>query len=142
MTFALIGANFVGFAIQIVGGDPITYGYSLTSAKVTSGQDVPSEKLIKTRVPVSHPAKGQGETHYTEMWVRVPYHHGPVPIQLTLLTSMFMHGGWVHLLGNMWFLWIFGSLVEKMLPRVLFLIYYWPVVSGRRWRTSMPIRNW
>src|SRR5262249_44588838 len=69
-------------------------------------------------------ANGKVQTRDTETWVRVPYHHGPVPIHLTLLTSMFMHGGWVHLLGNMWFLWIFGSLVEKMIPRPLFLIYY------------------
>jgi membrane associated rhomboid family serine protease len=124
VTFALIGINFVCFAVQLIGGDPINYGYSLTPAKVVTGKDVPSDKLIKVRVPVSHPAKGQAEIRYTEMWVRVPYHHGPVPIHLTLLTSMFMHGGWVHLLGNMWFLWIFGSLVEKMLPHVLFLIYY------------------
>src|SRR5262249_25018749 len=112
------------FAIQIIGGDPINYGYSLTAAKVASGQDVPSDKLIKIHQTVSIKANGKVQTRDTETWVRVPYHHGPVPIHLTLLTSMFMHGGWVHLLGNMWFLWIFGSLVEKMIPRLLFLIYY------------------
>src|SRR5436305_3254185 len=39
-------------------------------------------------------------------------------------TSMFMHGGWEHILGNMLFLWIFGNNVEDALGRVRFLIWY------------------
>lgn len=42
----------------------------------------------------------------------------------TLITSMFMHGGWLHLIGNMWFLWIFGDNVENAIGRVKFLIFY------------------
>ena len=41
-----------------------------------------------------------------------------------LLTSMFLHGGWLHLLGNLWFLWIFGNNVEDALGRVRFLGFY------------------
>jgi membrane associated rhomboid family serine protease len=41
-----------------------------------------------------------------------------------LLTSMFMHGSWMHLLGNMWFLWIFGNNVEDSMGRVRFVVYY------------------
>src|SRR6185503_19555998 len=37
---------------------------------------------------------------------------GSIPVWLTPLTSMFMHQGWTHLLGNMWFLWLFGRAVE------------------------------
>jgi membrane associated rhomboid family serine protease len=43
---------------------------------------------------------------------------------LTLFTSMFMHGGWGHLLGNMLFLWIFGNNVEDTLGRVRFVFFY------------------
>jgi len=39
-------------------------------------------------------------------------------------TSMFLHGGWLHLIGNMWFLWIFGDNVEDALGPVRFLIFY------------------
>jgi membrane associated rhomboid family serine protease len=39
-------------------------------------------------------------------------------------TSMFMHGGWEHILGNMLFLWIFGNNVEDSLGRVRFLVWY------------------
>ena len=43
---------------------------------------------------------------------------------LGMFTSMFLHGGWLHLLGNMLFLWIFGNNVEDRLGRVPFLIFY------------------
>src|SRR3970282_1212417 len=65
---------------------------------------------------------------------------GMVPAQLTafptppdisfadatvpFLTSMFLHGGWLHLIGNMWFLWIFGDNVEDYLGHVRFLLFY------------------
>jgi len=41
-----------------------------------------------------------------------------------LLTSMFLHGSWMHLLGNMWFLWIFGDNVEDSMSRPRFLAFY------------------
>jgi rhomboid family protein len=42
----------------------------------------------------------------------------------TVLTSMFMHGGWLHLIGNMWFLWIFGNNVEDSSGPLRFLLFY------------------
>jgi len=47
-----------------------------------------------------------------------------VPPWLTVFTSMFMHAGWLHLLGNMLFLWIFGNNVEDRLGRLRFLLFY------------------
>jgi membrane associated rhomboid family serine protease len=41
-----------------------------------------------------------------------------------MLTSMFLHGGWLHLIGNMWTLWIFGDNVEDRLGRGRYLLYY------------------
>jgi membrane associated rhomboid family serine protease len=43
---------------------------------------------------------------------------------LTPLTSMFMHGGWFHILGNMWFLWVFGDNVEDAMGPVRYVIFY------------------
>jgi membrane associated rhomboid family serine protease len=43
---------------------------------------------------------------------------------LSLVTSMFMHGGWMHLLGNMLFLWVFGDNVEDSMGHLRFLIFY------------------
>jgi membrane associated rhomboid family serine protease len=53
----------------------------------------------------------------------------PIPINeapwwVTLFTSMFMHGGWLHIAGNMLFLWVFGNNVEDRLGRVKFLLFY------------------
>lgn len=45
-------------------------------------------------------------------------------IASTLLTSLFLHGGWIHLLGNMWFLWIFGNNVEDRLGHFTFTAFY------------------
>ena len=50
----------------------------------------------------------------------------PAPLQIlaSVLTSMFLHGGWLHVLGNMWFLWIFGNNVEDRLGPAIYLIFY------------------
>ena len=42
----------------------------------------------------------------------------------SVLTSMFLHGGWMHVLGNMWFLWIFGDNVEDILGHAKYLLFY------------------
>lgn len=46
------------------------------------------------------------------------------PVYLTLLTSMFLHGGWFHILGNMLFLWVFGDNVEDAMGPVRYLVFY------------------
>ena len=51
-----------------------------------------------------------------------------VPLPLTIFTAMFMHGGWLHLLSNMLYLWIFGDNIEDILGHVKYLIFY--IVCG------------
>lgn len=48
----------------------------------------------------------------------------PVPNYSTLITSMFMHGGWFHLIGNMMFLWVFGNNIEDAMGHVRFAVFY------------------
>jgi membrane associated rhomboid family serine protease len=48
--------------------------------------------------------------------------------EVTAVTAMFMHGGWLHLLGNMLFLWIFGNNVEDAMGKIRFLVFY--LLSG------------
>lgn len=58
-------------------------------------------------------------------------HYALVPDHLrpySLITSMFLHGGWFHLIGNMWFLWVFGSHIEDALGSARFLVFY--LISG------------
>jgi membrane associated rhomboid family serine protease len=54
--------------------------------------------------------------------VRLPAEPGQ--IYLSMVTTMFLHGGWLHLVGNMWFLWLFGNNVEDRLGHLLFLCFY------------------
>lgn len=59
-----------------------------------------------------------------ESFIRV---YGVVPARLessTLLSSMFLHGGWAHVIGNMWFLWIFGDNVEDRMGHTRFVVFY------------------
>jgi membrane associated rhomboid family serine protease len=51
-------------------------------------------------------------------------HFYMVPTWMTIFTSMFMHGGWLHLLGNMLFLWIFGNNIEDRLGHTRYLVFY------------------
>ncbi|MBH0191884.1 MAG: rhomboid family intramembrane serine protease [Nitrospira sp.] len=51
-----------------------------------------------------------------------------IPVGLTLVTSMFLHGGWMHLLGNMLYLWIFGNNIEDVMGHVKYAVFY--VLSG------------
>jgi membrane associated rhomboid family serine protease len=57
---------------------------------------------------------------FVEHYAMVPDH-----LRLTaLITSMFLHGGWLHVIGNMWFLWVFGSHIEDVMGAPRFLLFY------------------
>ena len=63
---------------------------------------------------------------FVERWAFIParFASNPAANFATIFTAMFMHGGWLHLLGNMLFLWIFGDNVEDRLGHVKFLVFY------------------
>ena len=68
----------------------------------------------------------RGAVSAFEIFIR---NFGLVPVELfdkpyTLITHMFLHGGWLHIIGNMWFLWIFGDNVEDKLGRARYLAFY------------------
>jgi membrane associated rhomboid family serine protease len=107
-TLLFIAVNIGVFVLLQLGNDAFTYGYSAIPREITSGVDL----VRSVRVDIG----GQS--------VLIPMAPGPKPIQLTLLTSIFMHGGWGHLLGNMLFLFIFGDNVEHALGRVLYPLFY------------------
>jgi membrane associated rhomboid family serine protease len=67
-----------------------------------------------------------GGDAFVEKWAFVPsrFLADPSGDSLTLLTSIFMHAGWVHLGGNMLYLWIFGDNVEDRFGRVKFTLFY------------------
>jgi len=47
-----------------------------------------------------------------------------VPASISLMTSMFLHGGWMHLIGNMLYLWIFGNNIEDVMGHTKFILFY------------------
>jgi membrane associated rhomboid family serine protease len=104
VTYTLIALNFAVFLLLQIPSDAFTYGFSVIPYEITRGED-----LI-----------GPVRTSLGPM----PQAPGPAPIYLTILSAMFMHGGWGHLLGNMLYLWIFGDNVEDALGHVKFLIFY------------------
>jgi membrane associated rhomboid family serine protease len=81
--------------------------------------------LIALNVLVFFIELNQGES-FIRQWAVVPRQlvANPSAEIPTIFTSMFMHAGWMHLLGNMLFLWIFGDNVEDRLGRAKFLIFY------------------
>jgi membrane associated rhomboid family serine protease len=81
--------------------------------------------LIALNVLVFFLELNNGEA-FIQRWAFIPsrFQSDPVGDIVTLFTSMFMHAGWAHLLGNMLYLWIFGDNVEDRLGHVLYLVFY------------------
>jgi membrane associated rhomboid family serine protease len=67
-----------------------------------------------------------GGQAFIQQWAFVPrrFADNPAGQAQTVLTAMFMHGGWLHLFGNMLYLWIFGDNVEDELGHLQFLVFY------------------
>jgi membrane associated rhomboid family serine protease len=91
----------------------------------------PQPIVVPVERPVQVPFFGQRS-------MTQPLELPPVPRQIwaSLVTCMFLHGSWMHLLGNMWFLWLFGNNVEDRLGGLLYLLFYLGggvVASGVHW---------
>lgn len=114
VNYAFIALNVFVFLVLQEAGDPnnhFTYAYSVVPKEILTGHDV------QDRLVVVHPVTG-------EKVGQIDLQPTPFSVYLTLLTSMFMHGGWGHLLGNMLFLWIFGDNVEDYLGHLRYLLFY------------------
>ncbi len=114
VTATLIGINVAVFVLlQGMGAEnAFTSGWAAVPFELTTGEDL----VVAREITVA------GQTYL------IPQAPGPMPIQLTLLSSMFMHGGLLHLAGNMLFLWVFGDNVEHRAGPVPFLVAY--LVAG------------
>src|SRR5688572_3016571 len=110
VTLALIGLNVaVFFLFQDFGaGNDFTLGWSAIPLEIVNGVD-----LVRPQ-----PVEIGGRN------VLIDQAPGPSPIQLTLLSSMFMHADLLHLAGNMLFLWVFGDNVEHRAGPLLYLPIY------------------
>lgn len=113
VTICLILANIAVFVLlQGFGSNEnFTYAFSTVPHEIVTGQDV--ARTIGVADPLSGDPVGSIALQPT-----------PGSVYLTLLTSMFMHGGFMHLFGNMLFLWIFGDNLEHAMGGKKFLLFY------------------
>jgi len=112
LTWAIVAACCYVWYRQLTGGEAYTMGWSAIPYEITHGVD-----LIHTQEIV---IEGSAE--------KIQHARGPQPIYVTLLSSMFMHGSWMHLIGNMIYMLVFADQIEARLRRFRFLIFY--VVCG------------
>src|SRR3712207_2695260 len=113
VNYALIVANVLVFVLlQGIGtNEQFTYAFSTVPQEIATGVDI--DRPVLVRDPLSGDPVG-----------RIDLQPTPGSVYLTLLTSMFMHGGIMHLLGNMLFLWIFGDNIEDDLGHARYAAFY------------------
>ncbi|MGK0187485.1 MAG: membrane associated rhomboid family serine protease [Verrucomicrobiales bacterium] len=111
VTWVFLGVNVLVFIYQL-SNPSFTYGWSVVPAEIMTGVDFVEPVLVSVG----------------DQAVPIPQEPGPMPIYLTLISSMFMHGGWGHIGGNMLYLWIFGDNVEHRFGHVRFILFY--LISG------------
>ena len=108
VTYALIAINLVVWLIELSLGDKFINGWSEVPFEITHNTDLVGLQSIH--------AGGQS--------VSIHLYPGPKPIFLTLLSAMFMHASWLHIGGNMLYLWIFGDNIEDRIGHGKFLVFY------------------
>lgn len=121
-TIAIIVINGVVFlwsrGLPPVGQEALAYQWGFVPARI--GQLVTHRRIA---VPVGPDVQPRWPWGGMQRPVIV-LEPRPAQIALTLVTCLFLHGGWMHLLGNMWFLWLFGENVEDRLGHAGFLLFY------------------
>jgi len=109
VNLAIIAINVLVFVLLQLPSDAFTMGFSVIPKEITHGIDLIGPVQI---------ALPDGTSTVID---EAP---GPSPIWLTLFTSIFMHGGWTHLGGNMLFLFIFGDNIERLFGSLKYLVFY------------------
>jgi len=114
VNYFLIALNVIVFIFfqGMTGDNRFTYSFSTVPGEILSGHDIVTNAQV-----IPDPYTGQNIS-YPGLGVT------PVPVYFTLITSMFMHGGWAHLLGNMLYLWIFGDNIEDAIGHRKYLFFY------------------
>jgi membrane associated rhomboid family serine protease len=112
VTVGLIALNVLAWLLVQGAGSPLALARSVCNLGLISGE-LTGALPPGTRMPI-----GEGLVCMTDPGRQLSH----------LLTSMFLHGSWLHLLGNMWFLWLFGNNVEDSMSRPRFVGFY--LLSG------------
>jgi membrane associated rhomboid family serine protease len=108
VVWILIAINGYAWILTLERGDAFLASYATIPYEITSGLDLLTPKIAAIG--------GHVEV--------IPQGPGPHPVYLTLITSMFLHGSWLHIIGNMIYLNIFGDQIEDRFGHIKFLIFY------------------
>lgn len=113
VNYILIALNIIVFIVyQKFGTNTnFTYSYATVPAEIMSGHDIVTSSLI-----VSDPVSGR-QVEIPGLGITA------IPVWCTLVTAMFMHGGFAHLGGNILYLWIFGDNIEDKLGHFKYLFF-------------------
>jgi membrane associated rhomboid family serine protease len=111
VNYVFIGINILVFVLlQGLGGnDAFNYAFSLVPREITSGVDIIGSQLVQDSL---------GNVG------RVQHYDTPLPVYFNFLSSMFMHGGFMHIFGNMLFLWVFGDNLEDRIGHIRYACFY------------------
>jgi membrane associated rhomboid family serine protease len=118
VNYALIAINALVFVgLQSFGADErFTRTWSTVPLEIVTGKDIVTKDEVEFNRQTG------------EIIVFPGLQPTPISVYLTLITSMFMHGGIAHILGNMLFLWIFGDNIEDIMGHARYLAFY--LISG------------
>lgn len=123
VNYTIIAINVVVFVVfQGLGTNlQFTYAFSAVPHEIMTGEDVITEDRVLVDARTGRPIVDPDTRQPVVMPGLQPT---PISVYITLITSIFMHGGIAHLLGNMLFLWIFGDNVEDALGHERYLMFY------------------
>jgi membrane associated rhomboid family serine protease len=112
VNYAFIAVNILVFLLLQGAGynEGFNGSFSLVPREITTGVDVQGVQIIKD-------SSGQ-------VLGRIMLGDTPGSVYLTFLSSMFMHGGFMHIFGNMLFLWIFGDNIEDRIGHIRYVVFY------------------
>lgn len=110
VNYAIIGVNILVFLLlqRLGSNEPFDYAFSLVPKEIMTGVDIVGPQLIQVG----------GE------FARVDHYATPLPVYFNFLSSMFMHGGIMHIFGNMLFLFVFGDNLENLIGHIRYAIFY------------------
>jgi membrane associated rhomboid family serine protease len=121
VNYAIIALNVLVFLLQQSRPEEFTIAYSATPYEITHNEDI-DRPVVVSQERAAQDLKGRVRLEPEEEVI--PQAPVPFPVWFTLFTSMFMHGGFAHIAGNMLYLWIFGDNVEEVLGHARYALVY------------------
>ncbi|MBK8303697.1 MAG: rhomboid family intramembrane serine protease [Pyrinomonadaceae bacterium] len=110
VNYAIIGVNILVFLLlqRLGSNEAFDYAFALVPREIMTGVDIVGPQVIQVGSDAA----------------RVNHYATPLPVYFNFLSSMFMHGGIMHIFGNMLFLFVFGDNIENLIGHIRYAIFY------------------